>query len=73
MEKPAENAEPADDKISWELKWSQEDKADIHGPHTTEQMQAWAKEGYFKKGAWVRKIGQNQFYSASRIDFEIYL
>ncbi|XP_047344240.1 CD2 antigen cytoplasmic tail-binding protein 2 homolog isoform X2 [Vespa velutina] len=60
--------------VTWELKWSQEEGAEVHGPHTSEQMHAWAKEGYFKKGAWVRRTGQqNQFYSAARVDFELYL
>lgn len=60
--------------VTWELKWSQEEDAEVHGPHTSEQMHAWAKEGYFKKGAWVRRTGQqNQFYSAARVDFELYL
>lgn len=61
-------------EVSWELKWSQEEKAKIHGPHTSEQMHTWAKEGFFKKGAWVRKTGQGgDFYNATRIDFELYL
>ncbi|XP_034936831.1 CD2 antigen cytoplasmic tail-binding protein 2 homolog [Chelonus insularis] len=60
--------------VKWELKWSQNDDAEINGPHTTEQMFSWAKEGYFKSGAWVRRAGQaGEFYSASRIDFELYL
>ncbi|XP_048514868.1 CD2 antigen cytoplasmic tail-binding protein 2 homolog isoform X2 [Athalia rosae] len=62
------------DEVTWELKWSQNETAEVHGPHTTEQMQAWAKEGYFKSGAWVRRTGQQgQFYSAARVDFELYL
>lgn len=37
-------------------------------------MNAWAREGYFKSGAWVRRTGQNnQFYDAARVDFELYL
>ncbi|XP_043275167.1 CD2 antigen cytoplasmic tail-binding protein 2 homolog [Venturia canescens] len=63
-----------DESVTWELKWSQNDDAEINGPHTTEQMQAWSKEGYFKSGAWVRRTGQQgQFYSAARVDFELYL
>ncbi|KAK2577448.1 hypothetical protein KPH14_003553 [Odynerus spinipes] len=60
--------------VTWELKWSQAEDAEVHGPHSSQQMHAWAKEGYFKKGAWVRRTGQqNQFYSAARVDFELYL
>lgn len=63
-----------EDTVTWELKWSQAEDADVHGPHSTQQMHAWAKEGYFKKGAWIRRTGQqNQFYSAARVDFELYL
>lgn len=66
--------EHKEEEIMWELKWSQDENAEIHGPHTSEQMHAWAKEGYFKSGAWVRRRGQNnQFYNAARVDFELYL
>lgn len=70
----SEKDEYKQEEIMWELKWSQDENAEIHGPHTSEQMQAWAKEGYFKSGAWVRRTGQNnQFYNAARVDFELYL
>lgn len=63
-----------EEKITWDLKWSQDENAEVHGPYSTQQMQAWAKEGYFKTGAWVRKTGQqNQFYNSARVDFELYL
>ncbi|KAL7294359.1 hypothetical protein TKK_0012367 [Trichogramma kaykai] len=66
--------DPLVTEVSWELKWSQEKEAEVHGPHTSEQMHTWSKEGYFKNGAWVRKIGQNgDFHSAARIDFELYI
>lgn len=75
--KETENSEKDGDKVDevmWEFKWSQNETAEIYGPHTTEQMYAWAKEGYFKNGAWVRRTGQNsQFYNAARVDFELYL
>lgn len=65
---------PLEQPTSWELKWSQNDDAEVNGPHTTEQMFAWANEGYFKDKGWVRRTGQNgQFYTASRVDFEIYM
>lgn len=63
-----------EENVMWELKWSQDEDAEIHGPHTSQQMHTWANEGYFKKGAWVRRSGQqHQFYSAARVDFELYL
>lgn len=62
------------EELKWEFKWSQDNNAEISGPHTTEQMQKWVTEGYFKTGVWVRKCGEDtQFYSSNRIDFELYL
>lgn len=73
-EDTSEKEDATSGDVSWELKWSQTEDAQIHGPHTSEQMQTWSKEGYFKNGAWVRKKGQSgDFYNASRIDFELYL
>ncbi|XP_066593547.1 CD2 antigen cytoplasmic tail-binding protein 2 homolog [Prorops nasuta] len=73
-EEEIKNNETEEDEVMWELKWSQDDGAEIHGPHTTQQMLTWAKEGYFKSGAWVRRFGkQSQFYSAARMDFDLYL
>ncbi|KZC11937.1 PREDICTED: CD2 antigen cytoplasmic tail-binding protein 2 homolog [Dufourea novaeangliae] len=66
--------EAEEDEVTWELKWSQDENAQTHGPYTSQQMHAWAKEGYFKSGAWVQRTGQaNQFYNAGRVDFELYL
>lgn len=60
-------------KLMWEFKWDQ-NKDEIVGPHTTEQMLKWANEGYFKTGVWVRKCGENgSFYTSNRIDFDLYL
>ncbi|CAB0031050.1 unnamed protein product, partial [Trichogramma brassicae] len=47
--------DPLVTEVSWELKWSQEKEAEVHGPHTSEQMHTWSKEGYFKNGAWAPK------------------
>ena len=70
----SENDEAKEEEVTWELKWLQDENAEIHGPHTTQQMHEWAKEGYFKSGAWVRRTGEtNQFYNAARVDFELYL
>jgi CD2 antigen cytoplasmic tail-binding protein 2 len=60
-------------EVMWEFKWD-EKSTDIHGPHTTSQMQAWVNEGYFKNSVLVRKCGTDgQFYNSSRVDFELYL
>ncbi|XP_076299577.1 CD2 antigen cytoplasmic tail-binding protein 2 homolog holn1 isoform X2 [Lasioglossum baleicum] len=70
----AKDEEEEENEVTWEFKWSQNENAEIHGPHTSQQMHAWAKEGYFKGGAWVRRTGQShQFYNAARMDFELYL
>lgn len=73
--KGIDNSEADEAKeVTWELKWSQDENAEVYGPHTSEEMNAWAREGYFKSGAWVRRTGQNnQFYDAARVDFELYL
>lgn len=60
-------------QVLWEYKWKQDD-TEIHGPFTTEQMQQWVDENYFKTGVFVRKVGEGtNFYSSNRIDFELYL
>ncbi|XP_046386588.1 CD2 antigen cytoplasmic tail-binding protein 2 homolog [Ischnura elegans] len=80
-EKSNEDDQKFEDKpveLAWEFKWSK-DADEVHGPHTTEQMQKWVDSGHFKRDSnsgevWVRKCGQEgPFYSSSRVDFELYL
>ncbi|XP_041975678.1 CD2 antigen cytoplasmic tail-binding protein 2 homolog [Aricia agestis] len=60
-------------EVQWEFKWDQ-NSDDISGPHSTQQMHKWSTDGHFKTGVWVRKHGEDsQFYSSSRIDFELYI
>lgn len=60
-------------EITWEFKWKLEDD-EIHGPFSTQQMQLWVEEGYFKDGVMVKKCGQQaDFHTSKRIDFELYL
>lgn len=60
-------------QIQWQFKWKKDDN-DSHGPFSTEQMQQWVDDGYFKDGVFVKKIGTDQqFYSSNRVDFELYL
>ncbi|KAG7310638.1 hypothetical protein JYU34_003438 [Plutella xylostella] len=60
-------------EVKWEFKWKQDDE-EISGPHTSEKMQKWVNEGYFKTGVWVRKHGEDtSFYNSNRMDFELYL
>uniref|UniRef100_A0A182Q9A2 GYF domain-containing protein n=1 Tax=Anopheles farauti TaxID=69004 RepID=A0A182Q9A2_9DIPT len=60
--------------LMWEYKEQQEAET-VHGPYTTEQMQKFADEGKFASGAFVRKVDSDdaKFYSAARIDFDLYL
>lgn len=59
-------------ELMWEFKWKAED-AEVHGPYNTQQMIKWSKEKYFTTGVMVRKCGEaSNFYSLSRIDFELY-
>uniref|UniRef100_A0A182PVC9 GYF domain-containing protein n=1 Tax=Anopheles epiroticus TaxID=199890 RepID=A0A182PVC9_9DIPT len=60
--------------LMWEYKEEQEAET-IHGPYTSEQMQKFADEGRFSSGAFVRKVDNEdaRFYSAARIDFDLYL
>ncbi|XP_017777664.1 PREDICTED: CD2 antigen cytoplasmic tail-binding protein 2 homolog [Nicrophorus vespilloides] len=66
--------ESSSSELMWEFKWEQ-DKEKIEGPFDTLQMNKWQSEGHFKTGVWVRKCGSEDanFYSSSRIDFELYL
>lgn len=33
------------DSVMWEFKWENEEKAEIHGPHSTNEMQDWVTQG----------------------------
>ena len=69
-----ESEKKDEESVTWELKWSQIEGAEVSGPYKTEKMLSWSKQGHFKKGAWVRRTGQaGDFYSATRIDFDLYL
>ncbi|KAJ0182489.1 hypothetical protein K1T71_001858 [Dendrolimus kikuchii] len=69
-----QDSDNEDKEVKWEFKWSQDNSAEISGPHTTMQMHKWLTEGHFKTGVWVRKHGEDsQFYSSNRIDFELYM
>lgn len=60
-------------EIQWEIKRDLND-INVEGPYSSEQMNTWIKENYFKAHVWVRKVGSNnEFYSSKRMDFELYL
>ncbi|XP_056609547.1 CD2 antigen cytoplasmic tail-binding protein 2 [Triplophysa dalaica] len=62
------------DEVMWEYKWENEENAELYGPFSSQQMQDWVDEGYFKDGVYCRRIDQEggAFYNSRRIDFELY-
>lgn len=73
--KPAapEEDEAAEAPLMWEFKLSQAEDSAIQGPFTTEQMSKKAENGDFKNHVFVRKVGDERFYSSARVDFDLYL
>ncbi|KAH1016609.1 hypothetical protein HUJ04_007802 [Dendroctonus ponderosae] len=66
----ADNLQPVE--LKWEFKWSADDDK-VEGPFSTAQMIKWQNENHFKPGVMARKCGESSnFYSLSRIDFELY-
>ncbi|XP_073824775.1 CD2 antigen cytoplasmic tail-binding protein 2 homolog isoform X1 [Musca autumnalis] len=62
-----------DHEIHWEFKRRQSD-VKCEGPYNTAQMLKLSSNGEFgSSGVYVRKIGEDAFYSSSRIDFDLYL
>ena len=39
----------------WQFKWSP-DADELHGPYNSEEMMAWADDGYFEEGLWIRRF-----------------
>ena len=68
-----ETEEDEEPKLMWEYKLTQDENDKILGPFSTEQMQMKADNGDFKESVFVRKVGENRFYSSARIDFDLYL
>jgi CD2 antigen cytoplasmic tail-binding protein 2 len=73
FKKPEEPQEPDEPSLMWEYKLTQDEGDTVHGPFTTEQMSKKAENGDFKENVFVRKIGDERFYSSARIDFDLYL
>lgn len=61
------------DELMWEYKLTQSEDDAILGPFTTEQMSKKADNGDFKENVYVRKVGDERFYSSARVDFDLYL
>lgn len=61
------------DEVMWEYRLKNEDGAEIHGPHSSQDMEEWTDENRFPDGVFVRKVGSgSDFYSSRRIDFGLY-
>lgn len=57
--KDGEEGEEDDDKrmcdeVMWEYKWDNEEDSELYGPFSSQQMQDWVDEGYFKDGVYCR-------------------
>lgn len=73
FKEPHVNSENESSELMWEYKHTQDDDAKVHGPFTSEQMLKKSDNGDFKEAVFCRKIGEERFYSSSRIDFDLYL
>eukprot|EP00035_Acanthoeca_spectabilis_P035824 m.36413 g.36413 ORF g.36413 m.36413 type:complete len:209 (+) comp7571_c0_seq1:656-1282(+) len=59
----------------FEYKWS-EDALETYGPYTAKQMLSWQEQAFFKDGAVCREIkegSETRWYSAKRVDFDLYI
>ncbi|KAG1667080.1 CD2 antigen cytoplasmic tail-binding protein 2 [Nymphon striatum] len=41
------------DEVMWEFKWEDKEDEDIHGPHSSTEMQCWVEEEYFPNGVYA--------------------
>lgn len=70
----AEEEKTTSDEVKWEYKWEDTDEAEVHGPYTSSEMLKQSEDGSFKTGVYCRKVGtQSQFYTSTRIDFDLYI
>ena len=67
-------AQPENSQTLWEYKWKNADEEAIHGPFSSEQMNEWVQQEFFKEGVFVRKAGavDAPFYTSKRVDFDLY-
>ncbi|XP_021481245.1 CD2 antigen cytoplasmic tail-binding protein 2 [Oncorhynchus mykiss] len=73
-DKEDQDDETVSDQVMWEYKWDTEENSELYGPFSSQQMQGWVDEGYFKDGVYCRRIeqGSAQFYNSKRLDFDLY-
>jgi len=62
-----------DESVSWQFKWEESESAEVHGPHSSSEMNAWVESGYFSDLVRVRKTGTVHFYPVRRVDFDLYM
>ncbi|KAK0153747.1 CD2 antigen cytoplasmic tail-binding protein 2 [Merluccius polli] len=69
-----EGEETAIEGVMWEYKWENINDSELYGPFSSQQMQDWVDDGYFKEGVYCRRLDQegSQFYNSKRLDFELY-
>ncbi|XP_069044394.1 CD2 antigen cytoplasmic tail-binding protein 2 [Lepisosteus oculatus] len=72
--KEEEERETVSQEVMWEYKWENKENSELYGPFSSQQMQDWVDQGYFKEGVYCRRIGHPsaQFYNSRRLDFELY-
>ncbi|KAJ8250863.1 hypothetical protein GJAV_G00214070 [Gymnothorax javanicus] len=75
LEQEEEAAGILNEEVLWEYRWQNDEGAELYGPFTSQQMQDWVDEGYFKDGVYCRRVGEGsaQFYSSKRLDFDLYI
>ncbi|KAJ8253524.1 hypothetical protein COCON_G00201360 [Conger conger] len=75
LQEEEKDSEILNEDVMWEYRWLNEEAAELYGPFSSQQMQDWVDEGYFKEGVYCRKVGQGgaQFYSSKRLDFDLYI
>ncbi|XP_038836565.1 CD2 antigen cytoplasmic tail-binding protein 2-like [Salvelinus namaycush] len=73
-DKEDQDDETVSDEVMWEYKWDTEENSELYGPFSSQQMQGWVDEGFFKDGVYCRRIeqGSAQFYNSKRLDFDLY-
>ncbi|XP_062387849.1 CD2 antigen cytoplasmic tail-binding protein 2 [Sardina pilchardus] len=69
-----DDSETGTDQVMWEYKWENKGDSELYGPFSSQQMQEWVDQDYFKDGVYCRRVDQEnaQFYNSRRLDFDLY-